>query len=89
MNKTAKPLRKPDLLWREVDGEVVILSPDNKHLQVFNNVGSRIWALLDGNRDVAAIASVISAEYQEQCEIVEQDMLEYLEQLKRLDLVEE
>ncbi len=88
MDINCKPLKRRDLVWREVDGETVILSPDNRKLQVFNDVGSRIWALLDGKHDVSAIAAVISREYGEQKDKVEQDTLEHLENLKRLDLVE-
>lgn len=89
MDSTSKLLRKRDLVWREVDGEVVILTPDNKRLQVLNDVGSRIWSLLDGERDVSSIAAIISSEYGERKDLVEKDALEHLEHLKRLDLLEE
>ena len=88
MGNAGKPLRRRDLVWREVDGETVILSPDNKKLQVVNGVGARIWALLDGEHDVSAITSIISQEYNAQKDTVEKDTLEYLEDLKRLDLME-
>lgn len=89
MGNTGKPLRRRDLVWREVDGETVVLTSDNRKLQVFNDVGSRIWSLLDGKHDVSSIAAIISHEYDEQKDIVENDTIEYLEDLKRLDLVEE
>jgi len=76
-------------VWREVDGEVVILTPDNKRLQVLNDVGSRIWTLLDGEHDVSSITAIIASEYGQQKDVVEKDAVEHLENLKRLDLVEE
>ena len=87
MDTAVVPSRKPDLLWRNVDGEIVILSTDSRNLQVFNEVGSRIWSLLDGVRTVSAIAEVICTEYGVQRETVERDILAYLEQLKKLGLV--
>lgn len=89
MDNTSKLLRKPDLVWREVDGEVVVLSADNKHLEVFNDIGSRIWTLLNGERDVASIVAILCKEYEEQADRVEKDTIEHLEHLKRLNLVEE
>jgi len=89
MDGTSRLKRKSDLVWREVDGEVVVLAADNRQLQVFNDVGSRIWSLLDSQRDVSAIAAIIAAEYGEQKDRVERDTLEHLEELKRLKLVEE
>jgi hypothetical protein len=84
-----KLLRRRDLVWREVDGETVIISPDNKHLQVLDDVGSRIWALLDGEHDVSGIAATICSEYEGPKDSIEKDIVEYLEHLKRLNLVEE
>ncbi|NVM20305.1 MAG: PqqD family protein [Desulfobacterales bacterium] len=88
MNMKTNPKRKSDLVWREVGGEIAIISPDNKHLHTLNDVGSRIWQLLDGENDLSAIADIISAEYEEEEEVVELDLAEYVENLRRLKLLE-
>ena len=88
MDNENKPVRRSDLVWREIDGEVVIISPDNKAMQVLNNVGSRIWTLLDGEHDVAAIAAILSKEYERQAEDIKKDAIEYLSNLKQLNLLE-
>jgi hypothetical protein len=89
MENKRNPLRRQDLIWREVDGEVVIISHDNKTMQVLSDVGSRIWVLLDGEQDVDAIASIISGEYGEAMHVVGKDLIEYLESLRQLNLLEE
>jgi hypothetical protein len=88
MAAAMKPLRRHDLVWREVDGEVVIISPDAKSMHVLNEIGTRIWSLLDGEHDAAAIAAILSREFDEQEETIRRDALEYLSDLRRLNLLE-
>lgn len=89
MGDNTRPIRKKDLIWREVDGEVIILSSDNKLMHVLNDVGSRIWILLDGKHSKEDILRIISAEYEDTGNRVEMDILEYLDELKKLNLIEE
>lgn len=51
-------------------------------------MGSRIWSFLDGTHDIADIVSTISNEYQEDEEIVKRDVTEYLDDLRKLNLLE-
>ncbi len=39
--------RKSDLLFNEIDGEVVMLSIENSEYYGMDKVGSRIWELLE------------------------------------------
>jgi hypothetical protein len=89
IDERAKPLIRRDLVWRKVDGEVVVISPDNKSLHILNDVGSRIWTLLDGENDLADILAVLSAEYQGTGDAAKKDLVEYLENLRLLKLLEE
>jgi hypothetical protein len=84
-----KPVIRKDLVWREVDGEVVIISPDNKSMHTLNDVGSRIWTFLDGENNLADILAVLSAEYEGTGDAAKKDLVEYLENLRQLNLLEE
>lgn len=88
MSSNNKLTRRNDLVWREIDGEVVILSPDNKSMHTFNDIGSRIWILIDGEHDLNDITDIISVEYGEKKEIVRKDLITYIEDLKQLNLLE-
>ena len=88
MENGGKPKRKSSVVWRNVDGEIVIISPDNKSLHTLNDIGSRIWVLLDGEHDLDKIASIISSEYGEEKEIVKKDLFGYIENLGQLNLLE-
>ncbi len=43
--------------------EFVLLDPAGRMLRGLNETGARIWALIDGKRSVAEIATVISREF--------------------------
>jgi len=83
------PVRKKDFIWREVDGETVIISSDNKLMHVLNETASMIWLLLDGNHDQDSIAGIVAAEFGESMEIVKKDLDDCMEQLRTLHLLEE
>jgi hypothetical protein len=57
------PARAPTTAWRVIEGEAVILSMDSKVLRGLNAVGSRIWELIDGRRDVEQIVDVVVGEF--------------------------
>jgi hypothetical protein len=88
MENESNPLRRQDLIWREVDREVVILSSDNKRMHVLNDVGSRIWTLLDGEHRKEDILRVIFHEYEATENEMETDISEYLSELRQLNLLE-
>ena len=55
--------KNPILAWREIDGEIVIVSPNDSVLHELNETGSFVWKQLDGRRGAAEIASELAAEY--------------------------
>lgn len=57
------PDRAPTTAWRVVEGEAVILAVDSKVLRGLNAVGSRVWELIDGQRDVEQIVDVLVGEF--------------------------
>jgi hypothetical protein len=60
---TAQWQKNPILAWREIDGEIVIVSPSDSVLHELNETGSFIWKQLDGRRPAAEIADGLAAEY--------------------------
>jgi hypothetical protein len=55
--------KAPTSAWRLIAGEAVILSLDTKVLRGLNDVGSRVWDLIDGRRTVSDIVDVIVEEF--------------------------
>jgi hypothetical protein len=58
------PVRNPKLAWREIDGEAVIISPEDSHVHELNETASLIWTNADGKHSVDEIAGVIAARYE-------------------------
>lgn len=89
METNIMPVRKKDSIWRDVDGETVIISADSTCMHVLNETASVIWSLLDGNHDHDSIATAVAAEFGEDVENVKLDINDCIEQLKFLNLLEE
>lgn len=53
----------PQLAWREIEGRVVVISPEDSVVHELNETASFIWKHADGGRDVAEIASLLSEEF--------------------------
>ena len=75
------PAFHPQVAARIIDGEAVIVLPESSQVNVLNEVGSRIWELIDGTRSVGEIAEVIVAEYDVTTEQAEQDVNEFIQEL--------
>ena len=76
------PTRNPSAVDRLVDGEAVIVLPEQGTVKVLNRVGSRVWSLIDGKRCVADIAGIICDEYDVSAEQALQDLLAFLAELE-------
>jgi hypothetical protein len=61
--------------------EAVIVLPASGKIEVLNDVGARIWSLVDGRRSVRDIATLLSDEYQVDSALAEVDTLAFLEDL--------
>ncbi len=72
--------RNSSILWRELDGEAVLLSPSAGSSYNLNQVGTFIWKMLDGeltSQDIAiAICQVYEVEYEQALPDVENILLE-------------
>ena len=86
------PRRHPDLAWRNWDGEVIILTPAGHDPAApselldgaehdLNPVGSRIFELCDGTRDVAGIALRVVHEFEVEPSVAEADTLAFIQEL--------
>ena len=80
-------VKSSEAVFRVVDGEAVIVEPRNGMVNVLSGVGTRIWELLDGARNVSEIAGILQDEYEVSREQAESDAREFLEDLKSKGLV--
>jgi hypothetical protein len=75
------PRKSERIASRAVDGKAVLVVLDARKLHTLNHVGTRVFELCDGSRDVAAIARQIAAEFEVDAARAEHDALTFLQQL--------
>ncbi len=75
------PKRNPDAAFRIIDGEAIVVLPDRGEVKVLNNVGSRIWELIDGSVTVNQISEKICQEYEVKVDKALSDVLDFIKEL--------
>jgi coenzyme PQQ biosynthesis protein PqqD len=74
-------LKNPHITGRMVDHELVLVLPEQGKVKVLNEVGARIWDLLDGNRSLQEISQTIQQEYDAPAAEVQADVLDFVSAL--------
>jgi hypothetical protein len=74
-------------IWREVGGEIIILTRDGEWIHTLNEVGSEIWKLADGKMTVNELISKICEEFEINRETAEQDTIKFIQKLLKKDLI--
>ena len=77
----------PLLAWREIDGAVVIISPEDSVVHELNPTASFIWKQLNGKRTPNEIAQQLADEFEVTRETALADTKELVESLAGLRLL--
>ncbi len=72
---------------RLLEHEAVVVLPGQGEVKVLNEVGARIWGLIDGAHSVRDIASVVCAEYAVTPAEAEADTLSFLADLEQKGMI--
>jgi hypothetical protein len=80
--------RRKDLLFNEVDGEIIILSIDNGKYIGLNKIGSRIWALLENSTTIETLINKLIKEYHVSAENCFNDIKSFINQLLNYKLID-
>lgn len=73
--------RNKDMLFNEIDGEVVMLSIENSEYYGLDKVGSRIWELLENPIRFDALVNILMKEYEVPEKQCREDTLFFLQKL--------
>lgn len=76
-------VRSPDQVSGDLDGKVVLLSIENGEYYNMNEVGSRIWALLEQPMPIGALIDRLLEEFEVDRATCERDATAFLEQLRK------
>jgi len=86
---TQLKLRKTDLQWRAVEGEVVALDLRGSQYLGINDSGAVLWDMLAAGTTRAALANHLAASYDLDLETAELHADAFLDQLRAQDLLDE
>ena len=73
--------------WRRVEGEMILLQPEQEKLMGLNGTGAAVWELLDGRRSAADIARDVATRFARDEQVVLADVLAFLAELEKRRLV--
>jgi hypothetical protein len=80
--------RRPDVRFRTVLDEGVVIKQDTAEVLVLNEVGARVLDLLDGERTLADVATTLAGEFEASAGDLGRDLASYLEELLGAGIIE-
>lgn len=81
------PQPSSNLPWRELDGEIFAITPDDGFLHTFNETASFIWELIDGKLNLGEIETRVLDEFEVTPEQLRGDLTDFLNRLEENHLV--
>jgi len=81
------PIPSPTVVGRIVNDEAVLVIPVKGQVKVLNEVGARIWSLIDGSRTVWEIKTIIETEYSVSAEDALKDTSIFINQLAEREII--
>jgi hypothetical protein len=79
--------KTPEVISKVVEKEIIVILPDLGEVKVLNEVGARIWELIDGKRPLSDLVDIICEEYLVARDVAEQDALEFAQRMIDSQLV--
>ncbi len=81
--------KDPSIVHRNIAGEVILVPirshvADLESIYTLDEVGARIWELIDGQRRVKEIRDAIVEEYEVSPDVAEADLIEFIQQLEAI-----
>lgn len=74
-------------MWREVDGEVILLDPAGWNYLGINDSGAELWPLVVGGTDVERMTDRLVAVFDVPRPTAERDVAAFVQRLAELELL--
>ena len=92
LNKTFR--KNPDIVTRKIDDEFILVPisksvEDVNSIYVLNEVSSRIWELIDGEKSVKDAKEELIKEYEVSSEKLEKDIIDIVKELEKTNCISE
>lgn len=74
---------------RIIEGQAFVVTPIDSTLHLFNEVGTRIWQLIEEKKDIKEIIESICADYEVDHTTAEKDVLDFLHILEKKNILKD
>lgn len=79
--------KDPNMVFRQIEDEMILVPirqsvADLGNIYVLNELGGRIWELMDGERTLADVRDILLDEYDVMPNVLEADLLAFVRQLE-------
>ncbi|MGM0652836.1 MAG: PqqD family protein [Bacillota bacterium] len=81
------PVRNEDIVWRNLEGEAVLLNPHSGKYYGLNEVGCSFWEKVDGKSSLESIVELLLEEYDVDRGTLEQDLEELVQELEKREII--
>ena len=92
--KEATVLKKSrDIVARTIEDETILMplyktSDEINCIYTLNDVGARIWELIDGKRSLTQIKNKLSKEFDSSAKEIDKELNKFLQDLKKIKAIE-
>jgi hypothetical protein len=81
------PKKNPDIIWKNVRGELVLLNAISGRYYGLNKVGCAFWDKIDGERSLADIVALLLEEFSVEKERLVKDIEDLMKTLTENKLI--
>ena len=81
------PVKNEEIVWRNLEGEAVLLNPNSGKYFGMNEVGCSFWEKVDGKRNVGEIVDLLFGEYKVERNNLEKDIDELVAALEKNQII--
>ncbi len=83
----ARYQKDPNMVFRKIEDEMILVPirqsvADLGNIYVLNELGGRIWELMNGERTLADVRDILLDEYDVMPDVLEADLLAFVQQLE-------
>lgn len=87
LTELSKVKRNPAMVTSNIDGEVVMMSVENGEYYGLDEIGTRIWDLLENSLSVSELVDKLTEEFEVEKDDCTRDTLEFLNDLLARNLL--
>jgi hypothetical protein len=87
MEITGCPVRNERVVWKNIDGEVVIADMEGSTIRMLNKTAGLIWASADGTRRIEDIVAEVYDKFEITPEQARADVMEFCRELLQAGLI--